>query len=171
VKVYFDNVIVSALVRGDLASSDEQRALTLPQDHLNFRKLEIVTSKETWREQDRTRCERTREELRSSRDKTPVVSEDHKLLGFNSVDLGHRGFISSPRITDIVDEEIFAKLRAVGLKSGDARHLMYALFNGCVRFVTTDLDFLNRRTTIGATYSKIRIIKPSEMLEEIKKIQ
>ena len=170
-KVYLDNVIVSALVRDDLASSDEQRALKLLQEHLNFGKLEIVTSRESWREQDRTRCEKTREELRSSRDKTPVVSGDHKLLGFNSVDLGYRGFISSPLITDIVDEAMFAELRAVGLKSGDARHLMYALCNGCVCFVTTDPDFLNRRLAIEAAYPKIRIMKPSEMLEEIEKIQ
>ena len=79
-KVYLDNVIVSALVRDDLASPDEQRALKLLQEHRNFGKLEIVTSRESWREQDRTRCEKTREELRSSRDKTPVVSGDHKLL-------------------------------------------------------------------------------------------
>lgn len=170
-KVYLDNVIVSALVRDDLASSDEQRALKLLQEHLTFGKLEIVTSRESWREQDRTRCEKTREELRSSRDKTPVVSEDHKLLGFNSVDLGYRGFISSPLITDIVDEAMFAELRAVGLKSGDARHLMYALHNDCVRFVTTDPDFLSRRTEIEAAYPQIRIMKPSEILEDIDKIQ
>jgi len=171
VKVYLDNVIASALVRDDLASPEEQRALKLLQEHRNFGKLEIVTSRESWREQDRTRCEKTREELRSSRDKTPVVSEDHKLLGFNSVDLGYRGFISSPLMTDIVDEVMFAELRAAGLKSGDARHLMYALCNGCVRFVTTDPDFLNRRLAIEAAYPKIRIMKPSETLEEMERIQ
>ena len=170
-KVYLDNVIVSALVRDDLASPDEQRALKLLQEHRNFGKLEIVTSRESWREQDRTRCEKTREELRSSRDKTPVVSGDHKLLGFRSVDLGYRGFISSPLITAIVDEAMFAELKTVGLKSGDARHLMYALCNGCVCFVTTDPDFLNRRSAIEAAYPKIRIMKPSEMLQEMEKIQ
>jgi len=47
VKVYLDNVIVSALVRDDLASPDEQRALKLLQEHRNFGKLEIVTSRES----------------------------------------------------------------------------------------------------------------------------
>jgi predicted nucleic acid-binding protein len=169
-KVYLDNVIVSALVRDDLASPEEQRALKLLQEHHNFRKLEIVTSRESWREQDRTRCEKTREELRSSRDRTAVVSEDHKLLGFNIVDLGYHGFVSSPLITDIVDEAMFAALKAAGLKSGDARHLMYALCNGCDRFVTTDPDFLNRCSAIEAAYPKIRIVKPSKMLEEMEKI-
>jgi predicted nucleic acid-binding protein len=170
VKVYLDNVIASALVRNDLALQEEQQSLKTLQEHPNFATLEIVTSRESWREQDRTRCTTTREELRAARDKTPVVSEDHVLLGFNSVDLGHRGFISSPIITDIVDEAMFAELKAIGLKNGDARHLMYALCNGCVRFITTDPDFLDRRSRIEAVYPNIRIINPSEILEEIEKI-
>jgi hypothetical protein len=70
-----------------------------------------------------------------------------------------------------VDEVMLAELMAAGLKSGDARHLMYALCNGCVRFVTTDRDFLNRRLAIEAAYPKIRIMKPSETLEEMEKVQ
>jgi predicted nucleic acid-binding protein len=170
VKVYLDNVIASALVRNDLALQEEQRSLMTLQEHRNFASLEIVTSRESWREQDRTRCATTREALRAARDKTPVVSEDHILLGFNSVDLGYRGFISSPIITDIVDEGMFAELKAIGLKSEDARHLMYALCNGCVRFITTDPDFLDRRSKIEAVYPNIRIMEPSEILEEIDKI-
>jgi hypothetical protein len=73
-------------------------------------------------------------------------------LGVNRVDLGSRGFISSPLVTDIVDETMFLALQAAGLNSGDARHLMHALCNGCVRFVTTDPDFLNRRQAIEANY-------------------
>ena len=76
----------------------------------------MVTSRESWREQQRTRIAQTREELRLSRDRTPVVSQDHRVLGVNSVDLGYRGFISSPLVTDIVDEEIFAGLQAEGQK-------------------------------------------------------
>src|SRR5712692_6943934 len=163
-------MIVSAWVRDDLALPEERRALKLIQEHRNFGTLEIVTSRESWREQERTRNTQTREELRASRDKTPVVSKDHRLLGFNSVDLGYRGFISSPLITDIVDEAMFLGLQAAGLKSADARHLMYALCNGCVRFVTTDPDFLNRRQAIEANYPQIRIVKPSKILQEMEKL-
>ena len=168
-RVYLDNVIASARVRDDLASPEERRALKLIQEHWNFGNLEIVTSRESWREQERTRNAQACEELRASRDKTPVLSKDHRELGFNSVDLGYRGFISSPLVTDIVDEAMFLGLQAAGLKSADARHLMYALCNGCVRFVTTDPDFLNRRQAIEANYPQIRIVKPSEMLQEMEK--
>src|SRR5438105_12428188 len=100
VKVYLDNMVASARVRGDLALPEEQLALKLILGHRNLSQFEIVTSRESWREQDRTRSEKVREELRSARAETPVVSEDHKLLGFNNVDLGYYGFISSPLITD-----------------------------------------------------------------------
>ena len=169
-KVYLDNVIASARVREDLALPEERRALKLVQEHPNFGKLEIVTSRESWREQERTRCTQTREELRSSRDRTPVVSQDHRVLGSNSVDLGYRGFIASPLVTDIVDEAMFARLQSEGLKSGDARHLMYALCNDCSRFVTTDSDFLGRCSALEAAYPGIRIVKPSELLKEMEKL-
>ncbi len=170
-KVYLDNVIASAIVRDDLASFEEQSALKQVQQHQNFGKLEVVTSRESWREQERARSAQTREELRSSRERTPVVSRDHTVLGFNSIDLGYRGFISSPLVTDIVDEAMFARLQAEGLKDGDARHLMYALSNGCVRFVTTDPDFLDRRSAIEAAYPEIRIVKPSQLLQEMENHQ
>ena len=111
-----------------------------------------------------------RKELRTLRDKTPVVSADHKILGFNSIDLGYRGFISSPLLTDIVDEAMFLNLQAYGLKAADARHLMYALSNGCVRFVTTDPDFLKRRSVIEAAYTQIRIVAPTELLQQMEEL-
>ncbi len=169
-KVYLDNVIASSLVRDDLASFEERSALKRVQEHPNLERLEVVTSRQSWREQDRTRSARTREQLRSSRERTAVVSWDHTVLGSNSIDLGYWGFISSPLVTDIVDEPMFARLQAEGLKDGDARHLMYALCNGCDRFVTTDPDFLDRCSALEATYPGIRIVRPSELLKEMDKL-
>jgi hypothetical protein len=169
-KVYLDNVIASAWVRNDLWSLEERSALKMIREHRNLEKVDVVTSRESWREQERTANAEVREELCASRDKMSVVSKDHKLLGFNSVDLGYRGFISSPLVTDIVDKAIFLGLQAAGLKSADARHLMYALCNGCVRFVTTDPDFLDRRSAIETAYPQIRLSKPSEMLEELENL-
>ncbi len=67
-----------------------------------------------------------------------VVPNDHRLLGFQSLDQGRYGFISSPMISDIVDEDLFAKLIAAGLKDADAKHVMYAVANDCQVFVTLD---------------------------------
>jgi hypothetical protein len=66
---------------------------------------------------------------------------------------------------------MFSGLQAVGLKSADARHLMYALCNGCVRFVTTDPDFLDRLYAIEAAYPQIRIVMPTELLAEMERLR
>ncbi len=168
-RVYLDNVIASALVREDLAEASEMEALRSLQAEPRAGKLEIVTSRESWREQDRTRSPETREELRNARSGVDVVSHDHRLLGFNTIDYGYRGFIASPLVTDIVDEALFAKLRSLGLRDADARHLMYAISNGCVRFVTTDPDFIERRDAIQSGCPTIRLVKPSELLAEIER--
>ena len=73
-RVYLDNVIASALVRDDLASPEERQALKLIQEHRNFGKLKIVTSRESWREKERTRNAQAHEELRSSRDNIERLS-------------------------------------------------------------------------------------------------
>jgi hypothetical protein len=95
-RVYLDNVIASALVRGDLADPSEMEALKWLQAQASLGKLEIVTSRESWREQERTRSPETREELRNARSGVDVVSHDHQVLGFNTIDFGHGGFIASP---------------------------------------------------------------------------
>jgi len=170
-RVYLDNVIASALVRGDLAEPLEMEALRSLDAQARLGKLEIVTSRESWREQERTKSPETCEELRNARSGVPVVSYDHRLLGFNMIDYGYRGFIASPLVTDIVDEALFATLRDLSLKDADARHLMYAVSNWCVRFVTTDPDFIERREAIQVVCPAIRIVKPSELLAEIERGQ
>jgi len=76
-----------------------------------------------------------------------------------------------PLLTDIVDEAMFLKLQTLGLKGADARHLMYALCNGCVRFVTTDPDFLKRRSVIEAAYAQVRIVMPTELLQQMEQLR
>jgi hypothetical protein len=96
------------------------------------------------------------------------VQPDHKLLGFNNVDMGQRGFISSPLITDIVDEDVYARLQAAGLKEIDAKHVMCAITGKCDVFVTLDTrDLLPRRAAVEAACPEIRIRRPTALLEEI----
>ena len=166
-KVYFDNVIASALVRGDLAERDEMEALNHLRTLLSVDQLEIVTSRESWREQERTRDPEARAQLLNARASLEVVAHDHRVLGFNTIDLGYRACIASPLVTDVIDDSAFAHLTGIGLKPSDARHVMYALGNDCVRFVTTDPDFLTRRGLIEASYPSIRVVKPSDLLKEI----
>ncbi len=81
--------------------------------------------------------------------------------------INNGGFISNPLVTDIIDEQLFARLKAAGLKDADARHLMYAAANGCDRFVTLDPDFLNGREVLQAHCQGLRIVRPSELVAEL----
>src|SRR6266581_734614 len=123
-RIYFDNVIASGKVRQDL-TPPEMEALRQLISAGEAGECEIVTSRESWREQDKTTDLLIRAQLQAARAGIPTVERDHVLLGFNTVYDQFGGFVSSPLITDIVDEEHFSDLKALGLRDADARHLMY----------------------------------------------
>jgi predicted nucleic acid-binding protein len=165
-RAYFDNCIESGRVRTDLQPLE----MTAVQSLLNARDdghLEIVTSRETHREQDRTKDPTVRAQLAESRGETPVVPNDHKLLGFHN-QMNHLGTVAvTPMLTEIVDEALFKNLTAAGLDVADARHLMYAACNECDRFVTTDPHFTSMRTELEALCPDLKIVTPSELAAEL----
>jgi hypothetical protein len=165
-KAYFDNCIESGRIRTDLQPPE----MTAVQSLLKARddgQIEIVTSRESWREQDRTKDPSTREQLINARGETPVVQNDHKLLGIHN-QMNHLGTVANcPILTEIVDEALFKSLTATGLEVPDARHLMYAACNECDRFVTTDPHFTSRRTQLEALCPGLKIVTPSELATEL----
>ena len=165
--VYLDNVIVSGKVRSDL-NVVEMAAVEKMMIAEQQGRLKTVTSRETWREQDRTHDSILRSQLQKDRDSTPVVTNDHKLLGFHFQQDPYGGFVNYPLISEIVDEALFRELKQKGLKEADARHLMYAICNNCDRFVTTDPDFLDRRDELKAFCGKLLISRPSELVAEMQ---
>jgi len=89
-------------------------------------------------------------------------------LGFNIVDQGRYGMTCSPRLTDIVNPELYAKLQSIGLALNDALHVMYAHQNGCDYFVTVDIrDILPHRSEIEIASGRMRIVTPSELIDAL----
>ena len=165
-KVYLDNVIASGKVRRDLPGAE----MTSVEELLEYEHrglIEIVTSRESWREQERTPDPATLEALRQARPDVPVVPYDHEVFGFRCIPDRNGGFISNPAVTDVIAQPLFDDLRSLGLKDADARHLMYAARNNCPRFVTLDGDFLNKRQKLEVRYGDLRIMKPSELCAEL----
>jgi hypothetical protein len=90
-----------------------------------------------------------------------MVQSDHRLLGFQHQDYGWRGFIGNPILTDVVNQELFDRLRAI-LERDDAMHVMYAVENNCQVFATLDgKDLLPHRSAVEAVCSSLRILKPT----------
>jgi hypothetical protein len=48
---------------------------------------------------------------------------------------------------------------------------MYAVHNRCDRFVTTDPHFLDRRATLEGSCRGLRIVRPSELSNELAATQ
>jgi predicted nucleic acid-binding protein len=167
-KAYLDNNIVCGRVRSDLAEENEMTAVRNIERAWTNGQLEICTSPESWREQDRTKDENLRLELERDRPNVPVVSDDHRLLGIRA-QFDQRGsfFANCPILTEVVDDALLATFKRAGLKDADARHLMYAVHNGCDRFVTTDPHFLDRRPALEGSCRGLRIVKPSELETEL----
>jgi hypothetical protein len=165
-RVYLDNVIVSGRVRGDLRS-DQMTAVQKLVAADKAGQINFVTSKETEREQNRTTDPAIRSKLQADRSNVPLVEKQDRLLSFHFQQDQLGGFVTYPLISDIVDEELFANLRKEGLEEADARHLMYAISNGCDRFITTDPHFIDRRERLKALCGSLIIQAPSELAAEL----
>ena len=163
-EAYLDNCVVSGMVRGDLDPA-EMAVIPALKTAVDEGRLRLVTSFESHREQDRATDPNVRALLVQARPDFPLVAENEKLLGFNIQDEPGT-FISSPMLTEYVDADLYEKLKKRGLKDADARHLMYAVHNKCDRFVTTDPDFLSRRTELAALCRGTKIVLPSELAAE-----
>jgi predicted nucleic acid-binding protein len=165
-KVYLDNNIVCGRVRADL-EAPELAAVRQIEHRWTNGELEVVTSRESWREQDRTKDKNLRSRFEEDRPNVPIVPHDHRLLGIRA-QFGGGWFANCPILTKVVDDALLVDLKAAGLTDdADARHLMYAVHNGCDRFVTTDPHFLDRRPALEKSCRGLRVVKPSELATEL----
>jgi hypothetical protein len=167
-KVYFENSIESGRARPQL-KADQLTAVRLLMKAADKGKLKIFTSEETNREQSRVPAAH-RVKLVEARADVPLVSENEKLLGFHN-QMGHLGTVSTtPFVTEYVDADLFNSFTKLGLKEADARHLMYAVHNGCDRFVTVDGDFLrsSRRPRLESMCRGLKITTPVELVTELQ---
>jgi predicted nucleic acid-binding protein len=161
-RVYLDNVAASGRVVGDLTPVEMEALRKIERAHSDGI-LKMVTSRESWREQDRTKDEARRSALQAAREEVSVVATDHLLLGLNHQYGPYGTTAITPILTDVVDDSLFADLSAMGLRNSDAKHLMYAVTNQCDYFVTLDRDFLDRQICLEARCRSICIVTPLEL--------
>jgi len=167
VKVYLDNVIVSAKSRRDVDQA-ECKAIDSIYAASCYGSIVIGTSRQSTREMERAPSE-YQSSLKSGFSGLAFAKDDHKVLGMYFQSDPYGGCIASPLVTDIVDEKLFLGLLADGLKCGDAKHVMYAALNGFDRFVTLDNGILNRKVTLEARCRLIQFVRPTELVAELAK--
>jgi predicted nucleic acid-binding protein len=168
-KVYLDNVICSGLARGDLSPQDQMKAACALVSARDRGEIELVTSAESWREQDRTKDATQRAIIVAERDGIPRLNEDHKVRGFFNVTDHLGGLVANPMVTDVVDATLLAKLESIKLPHADRFHLMYAVHNDCRWFVTMDTrDLLLHKAEIEALCPSLKVVTPVELATELK---
>jgi hypothetical protein len=109
-KIYLDNCIVSGMSRSDLEPT-EMEAVRQLEAADERGKSETVTSRETWREQDRTRDTVVRSQLERDRQNIQLVRHDHLMLATRAV-YDNQGNLcgNAPMLTEIVDKELLSYL-------------------------------------------------------------
>ena len=137
--------------------------------------LTLVTSRQSWREQARTKDPAVRKALEDSRGDVKVLYDDHRVLEFCNQADQYGGFIANPLVSDAIDETLFADLKEVMFPGkvlkerdrSDVLHLVNAVCNHCDFFVTHDMHFIDKRKKLESMCRGLRIVKPSELWAEL----
>jgi hypothetical protein len=111
-----------------------------------------------------TKDENKRRELVNQHDRLQKTPE--KLLGFNVVTDHLGGFVCSPIISDVQDEQVRAELMQRGLAQRDAEHIAQAVANDFDIFLTCDKNTIinPHRQWLEQRFPKLKVLLPSALL-------
>jgi hypothetical protein len=128
--------------------------------------MEIFKSRVSRKEVERTSKPEQRAKLQSDLDALQQIAQDERLLGFN-IQSDRFTFISSPLMSDILDEEIYNELIQRGLTPDDAHHISHAIYNHCDVFLTHDMHSIVKphREWIEERFPTLKVFLPSELLQ------
>jgi hypothetical protein len=167
-KVYLDNCVVSNEARSNLqAHPDEMAAVRAIYTAKDAGKIEIITSDQTTREQDRWFNEVGRKMLKEARSKLQMI-DDHRQLAGHAVYDQHSGSTAMVLGSSSLDQHLHNEFRGLRLSDDDAQHLVNAVHEGCDWFVTTDFnDFRDRRVSLELHCRGLKIVWPTELVEKL----
>ena len=113
-RVYLETSVIAQNIRRHPLESKAMRQL---ENYSKAGVLEMVTSRVTLRETERTKDEQTRRNLKEDSNNLTPVAEDEKVLGFQTLQDQYGGSISYPLVSDVQDEKTFpksAKMEKIG---------------------------------------------------------
>ena len=98
-KTYLENTVIPGQVR--IKPTEELGPLRELYQMARDGKLDVVTSRESWREQERAQDPVDCIALEQGRNEVLVVEDDHRVLGFDHSQDHLGGFVANPIVTDI----------------------------------------------------------------------
>jgi len=134
-------------------------------------RYKLFASSLTEREISNTKDQSQRANLRKDHDTLGKVAQNERLLGFNTVFDWTGGFVCSPIMSDIQDEQTRDELIEIGLSRDDADHISQALSNNCDYFLTRDIKTIIKkyRDDIEKRFP-IKIRTPVEMVGKLQSL-
>jgi len=160
-RVYLDNNVLSAMGKDDMPAQ-EASPISIISAIFDAGEVILYTSEVTMEVLNKWQGDKKPKVLWHYQrlPKVPYI-ERQELQGFQTY-TDRRTFLAWPMIEDHPD---WSTLRAMGLETHDAHHLMVAIVNGCNVFLTCDKgDFCPSRARIEQEYPQIQIMWPSEAL-------
>jgi hypothetical protein len=111
-----------------------------------------------------------RQQLVDEAEQRERVQNNERLLGFHAHDMGSRGFISYPLMSDVQDDALCQELEQRGLDRADAQHITQAICNACDIFLTRDRKTIIKphRAWLEARFPCLKIRLPSELVAELR---
>lgn len=165
--IYIDNMIVCARDKHDLVKEEQEAIDSLWQLDSEHR-IRMVGSRISAQNIEQAKDSATLQKLKVIYETLNRVAKERKIRGFSELRDQYGGQICNPIPTEILDRNIFSQLCSIGLDADDdARHLTIAICNKADIFLTTDPDYLDRRSLIEERYPGIRVLRPSELKIEL----
>lgn len=165
-KVYCDTNTLMANIRNEPA---EQAAVKILVGAHEKGIVVLYGSNISHREVMKTRNPVRRQQLASEAEQRQRVLKNEHLLGFHTHDMGSRGFVSHPLMSDVQDDALCRELEQQGLDRADAQHITQAVCNACGVFLTRDRETIiePHRVWLEARFPNFRVRLPSELVAEL----
>lgn len=118
----------------------------------------------------KTRDPSQRQQLLDEAEQRARTQNNERLLGFQTNDMGRRGFIACPLMSDVQDDVLCEELVQRGLGRADAQHITQAVCNDCDVFLTRDRRTIidPHRAWLEARFPGLRVRLPSELMVELR---
>ena len=166
-KIYPDTDTIPANIRRHADEPKSRRELAAMEKLLANDGLSFLGSRAVLRELEKTKHELRRKKLADEHKALPPLPKDEKVVGFNAQSDQYGGFIGFFLISDVQDESLRDELIKHSLEPRDAEHIAQAVSNGCDVFLTRDKGIIKHRAWLEARFPKLKIRRPTELLEEI----
>lgn len=168
ISAYLDNNLIGPNLEQE---PGEKKALEDLVEYLSAQNIGFtqLTSNRTANEYEKWKDKAKQEAMRKDHATKGRVTRDHTVKGFVGMWDRYGGGGTFPIVADVPNEDDYKVLRSLGLQDMDAKHIAIAIHHQCDYFLTRDRrSILNHRDRVQAQFPAIKLMRPAELLADLK---